>query len=245
MNDFAQTTETIKRFEASQLKVVRLQMRDSTSNAYVAELAECMTAGDKFPPITVVSDGSTNWLVDGAHRLDAAINSGQAILVKKIPGNRKKAVELACGANRTHGLRRTNADKRNAVTLALKELGCLSDREIAKLCGVSNKFVGDVRRQVCTEHTSNTKRVGADGKDYPAKPRRTPSPQDPAGFDPKSLEKEPSSKPPKSGTSFVSPKQREECESSLGRLIRNLEAVGIYNEFLSPLDQIAERIKQL
>jgi hypothetical protein len=43
-----------------------------------------------------------------------------------------------------------------------------SHRWIAEACGVSNRFVGEVRSEVCTVHTS---RIGQDGKTYPAPPK--------------------------------------------------------------------------
>ncbi len=68
-------------------------------------------------------------------------------------GSRKDALLYAASANASHGLRRTNADKRRAVLLVLGACSKWSDRRIAEVCGVGNKFVGDVRRQVCSEHT--------------------------------------------------------------------------------------------
>jgi len=79
------------------------------------------------------------------------------------PGSRKDAAWAACAANQTHGLRRTNADKRKAVTLALKLHPEMSDQAIADHCGVSRNMAFGVRRQ----HVNGLqveKRVGVDGK---------------------------------------------------------------------------------
>jgi len=46
-----------------------------------------------------------------------------------------------------HDLRRTNADKRKAVEVALRGFPKLSSREIAGLCGVSDPFIGQVRER--------------------------------------------------------------------------------------------------
>ena len=72
------------------------------------------------------------------------------------------------GANQSNGLRRTNADKRHAVELALKEFPKLSDRAIAEMCGVSQPFVSEFRPKVITVITSET-HTGKDGKEYPAR----------------------------------------------------------------------------
>lgn len=80
-------------------------------------------------------------------------------------GGRVDALKHALGANAIHGQRRTNADKRRCVELAVKEFASLSSRAIAELCGVSDPFVLQIR-QVLTVSTSIT---GSDGKKYPAK----------------------------------------------------------------------------
>jgi transposase-like protein len=56
----------------------------------------------------------------------------------------------AVGANAAHGLRRTNADKRRAVTMLLDddEWGQWSDSAIARQCGVSHTFVATVRAAI-------------------------------------------------------------------------------------------------
>lgn len=62
-------------------------------------------------------------------------------------GIRREAVLFACGANQTHGLTRTNADKRKAVeTLMLDaEWSQWSNREIARRVGVASSLADDIR----------------------------------------------------------------------------------------------------
>lgn len=62
-------------------------------------------------------------------------------------GTQRDAILFACGANATHGLRRTNDDKRKAVGVLLADAvwSKMSDREIARLCKVSNMLVAVVR----------------------------------------------------------------------------------------------------
>ncbi len=91
-------------------------------------------------------------------------------------GGRVDALKHALGANAVHGQRRTNADKRRCVELAIKEFASLSSRAIAELCGVSKTFVENIRpSEVATVATCRT---GADGKQYPAT-RRTSKPATP------------------------------------------------------------------
>ena len=62
-------------------------------------------------------------------------------------GDRRQAILFSVGANATHGLRRTNADKRRAVMRLLEddEWKNWSDREIGRRTGVSNRFVSNLR----------------------------------------------------------------------------------------------------
>jgi hypothetical protein len=58
------------------------------------------------------------------------------------------AVLFSISCNGAHGLPRTNADKRKAVTLLLAdaEWSPWSDRKIARRCQVSHEFVHQLRR---------------------------------------------------------------------------------------------------
>jgi hypothetical protein len=88
--------------------------------------------------------------------------------------------------------RSTNADKRRSVEVALSEFGNLSDREIGKICAVSNVFVSGLRNQLLTVNSSPVARLGADGKirKMPAKQAvdetvaTAPQPPIPAQFPP-------------------------------------------------------------
>ena len=77
----------------------------------VTDYAECMTEGDKFPPVIVFNDGSRFYLADGFHRVLAAARIGYTEIdaeVKK--GTREDALWYAGGAAKTHGLRATRED---------------------------------------------------------------------------------------------------------------------------------------
>jgi hypothetical protein len=57
------------------------------------------------------------------------------------------ALQQALAANQTHGLMRTNADKKRAVSLAFEAWPDWSDREIARLTGTSHTFVSNLRKE--------------------------------------------------------------------------------------------------
>jgi hypothetical protein len=81
-----------------------------------------MAAGAVFPPIVVFFDGAEYWLADGFHWIIAAEELGLAEIDTDVrEGTQRDAILYAVGANAAHGLKRTNRDKRNAVTILLKD----------------------------------------------------------------------------------------------------------------------------
>ena len=97
-----------------------IQTRSATDAETVEEYAETAQRGVKFPPVSVVRDKhGTLWLWDGIHRMEAARRIGKTrIRAEVTDGTYLDALRLALGANATHGLRRSNADKRHALEMA-------------------------------------------------------------------------------------------------------------------------------
>lgn len=133
---------------------MRAELNQDTVEEYAASFKETRQWGN-FPPVVVFYDGKDYWLADGFHRVQAWKQAGNALLDARIPadvhsGTRRDAILYAASANATHGLRRTNADKRRAVETLLRdeEWGKWSDREIARRCAVSDVFVGKVRKEL-------------------------------------------------------------------------------------------------
>ncbi len=125
-----------------------VQSRVSLDEAVIEEYAEAMRKGDRFPPIDVYFDGEDYYVADGFHRVRAAIKAGfDEINAKVHAGNVRDAILHSVGANASHGLRRTNLDKRNSVEKLLidVEWQLWSDRKIADKCAVSHPFVAKVR----------------------------------------------------------------------------------------------------
>jgi hypothetical protein len=133
------------------------QIRESLyDKATLEEYFNAVEAGAKFPPIHVVDDGNSLWLIDGFHRHAVAMRRGQRTIDAHIrEGTLEEAQWLACAANR--GLARTNADKRAAVLSALNHPRSrgLSDRALAAHCGVSDPFVGTIRRELSAQSLEN------------------------------------------------------------------------------------------
>lgn len=139
------------------IKTIRIdggtQSRVEINNEIVTEYADALKAGAEFPAVVVFNDGADSWLADGFHRFHAHNQAGKAsIAVDVRTGTARDAVLYSLGANGTHGLNRTNADKRKAVQtmLADSEWAKWSDNAIAKACQVTHPFVGTIRASLVT-----------------------------------------------------------------------------------------------
>jgi len=150
------------------------QSRVELNQETVAEYCEAYKAGANMPPVIVFYDGTDRWLADGFHRYFGAKAAGLTQIYENItPGTLRDAVLYSLRANATHGLKRSNADKRKAVETMLKdsEWTAWSDRRIAEVCGVGNQLVGDVRRAICVNHTDTpaNRKVVRNGTSYEQK----------------------------------------------------------------------------
>lgn len=139
------------------IKTIRIdggtQSRVEINNEIVTEYAQAIQSGAEFPAVVVFNDGVDNWLADGFHRFHAHNQAGKTSIAADVrSGTARDAVLYSLGANGTHGLNRTNADKRKAVTTMLMdaEWAKWSSNAIAKACGVSHTFVDSTRASLAT-----------------------------------------------------------------------------------------------
>ena len=146
------------------------QCRDALNEDAIEDYAERMDAGDEFPPVELFGSTEKCWIGDGWHRIKAALKSGRTTIEANLhSGGRTEAVRHAAGANKGHGVQRTNADKRKAVEVALKAFTKMSDRMLADICGVDHKTVSTARTRL--EATGESPQLEVtNGKD--GKPRR-------------------------------------------------------------------------
>lgn len=224
---------------ASKIKAENLHVRAGINHDYVAELTERMEAGDSFPAIDVFTDGEGQWLADGLHRLTAGIQANKKIGVTYRKGTKAEAIEFACNANAAHGLRRSPADKRASVCLALLTFPDRSSRSIAELCAVGQHLVAELKDGQ-SKPTPPTGQVRARAPEKPS--INIDSPKKVTGADGK---KYPARQTPKSGSATVTVKQRKALHASFGQMIRAMDALNIRAEFDVCLEQIAKRIKTL
>ena len=148
------------------------QTREKLNQESVDEYAEVLQSndGEGLPPIEVTFDGTDYWLWDGFHRFHAHNKAGIGTISANVTnGTQRDAQLLSAGANAEHGIKRTNADKRKAVTMLLAddEWSKKSDRWIAEQAKVSQPFVGSMRGKSTDNVISRTSRK-LDGRERPA-----------------------------------------------------------------------------
>ena len=177
------------------------QPRVAIDGFVVRQYAADMERGVEFPPIQVMFDGATYWLVDGFHRYHAHKNLAKLQIAADVAtGVQAEAQWQSLTANKTHGLRRTNEDKVKAVLKALKLRPGVTDHVIADHVGVTHVTVAKYRLSIENdrkdrEERSNpttasvgkdyqlvpgsgggancqARRIGKDGKKYPVNRRR-------------------------------------------------------------------------
>lgn len=134
----------------------KLQQRVKLNQSVIDDYAQAYADGQELPPIITWWDTEEEvfekiYLVDGFHRVEGAKIAGLTELphIQK-QGTFKEALLFSMSVNSTHGLRRTNADKRKAVLTLLddKEWKELSTRELAKIANVSHQLVHNIREEI-------------------------------------------------------------------------------------------------
>lgn len=126
------------------------QSRAELSQSTIGEYAESIRLAIELPPVVVFFDGAHFWLADGFHRFHAHREAGAMEIRAEVrTGTQRDAVLYSVGANASHGLRRSNEDKRKAVEtlLADPEWATWSNNAIAKACAVSDKTVAAYRAE--------------------------------------------------------------------------------------------------
>lgn len=174
------------------------QMRAKVDDDVVDTYADLWRNKHEFPPLDVFYDGTTYVLGDGFHRLYGAKQAKRSSVPCRVhKGGIREAVLFACSANSEHGLHRSRADKRLAVTTMLddEEWCKRSQAWIAEMCNVSRSFVmtvnadrkpsvldqGGAKHPAPSGGSDETRVTGRDGKSYPRKlPSQSDAPPTPA-----------------------------------------------------------------
>lgn len=150
------------------------QVRVRIDRKMVDQYTEDLQNGAQMPPLDVFREENSerNILADGFHRHRAAINAKWGDIGCIVhPGGTHEALMFALGTNAEHGFRRTNADKRHAVEMALKdpEMSQLRPAEIADICRVTKRTVNKIINEQLTED-ENDSQNGNGSQTEPAEP---------------------------------------------------------------------------
>ena len=125
------------------------QPRTNMDQEVVSEYADYLMDGVKMPSLTVFHDGTYYWLADGFHRYFAHKQAEYKEAECDVrQGSLRDAILFSVGANDSHGLRRSNEDKRKAVMTLLDDIewSDWADSEIARRCKVSAMTVGRIKK---------------------------------------------------------------------------------------------------
>ncbi|WP_265567319.1 transcriptional regulator [Streptomyces hygroscopicus] len=107
-------------------------------------------------------------VIDGTHRLLAALVRGQATIdVEFFEGSEEDAFLRAVEANVAHGLPLSQADRRAAASRIIASHPHMSDRAIARASGLGAKAVASIRRRLTDSMPQLNARVGRDGRVRP------------------------------------------------------------------------------
>lgn len=123
------------------------QSRTALSEDTIRDYKESIEDGITLPHLHVMFDGVDAWLVDGFHRWHAYRQAGvDDVSVHVESGTRRDAILASLRVNSDHGLPRSHADKRKAITTMLSdpEWQKWSISRIAEACRVSRSLVSSV-----------------------------------------------------------------------------------------------------
>lgn len=141
------------------------------SQEHAEDLAEAYRRDDEIPPIMVFRIGKLFKLAKGFHRIEGAKRAGKKELACQVEdGTDTDCALAALCSNQSHGLKRTNEDKRRCVEEMLKLVPDWSDRRIADEAGVGHPLVASLRpKPTDVESDSTSTRTDKKGNKRPAK----------------------------------------------------------------------------
>jgi len=106
--------------------------------------AAMMVDGSKFPPVEIITDGKSNFLWDGAHRVAAVKHLGKKYIeANVVNGTQRDAIYLSFSANKENAFPRQPGTAKGIVEKILKdkEWSKKSTREIANHVGITERYV--------------------------------------------------------------------------------------------------------
>lgn len=129
----------------------------------------CRLLADSGKPLpAIVVHGHTMRVIDGIHRMHAAVLRGEHTIEARIfEGSVDDAFVLGVRLNITHGLPLTRADRTVAAARIIQSHAGWSNRLIAAAAGLSAGTVAGIRRRSTTQNVQSIARTGKDGRIRP------------------------------------------------------------------------------
>lgn len=171
LEEVAPNSWRIRQLERSPTEIIPISsLRPSDSPRLSGENKEHVKvlAESEAPLPPIIVHRSTMRVIDGMHRLSAAVLRGwDEIEVRFFEGGEQDAFVFAVEANVTHGLPLSLNDRTAAATRIIGIRPQWSDRMIATLSGLSAKTVAAIRRRSSEESPQSNARVSRDGRVRP------------------------------------------------------------------------------
>lgn len=126
-------------------------VRDHIDDDTVERYADRYREKAPMPPVILFWDKDKKklYLADGSHRCAGLAQTGRKSIEAEVhDGTYEDALRYALIANSSHGLPRSNADKRKCIAVALKQWPTFSNVQIAKTCDVDDHTVASVRTEL-------------------------------------------------------------------------------------------------
>lgn len=156
----------IDKIDLKHSPVVRAEMNDDAVENY----ADAYRTKKNMPPCVLFETAQGALLVaDGRHRIAGMTKAGVKLTRFEVyKGTYEDCTKFALGCNTSHGVQRTNADKRIAVRLALQTFPKISNAQIAEIAAVGDDMVAGIRKELegIKSIPQAEKRTGRDGKNY-------------------------------------------------------------------------------
>lgn len=142
--------------------------------AHVRQLAQ---VAEQWPPLIVIQRKDQYFLTDGFHRYAAAPECGlQAVPVIVLEVAEDEDLRaLAFSLNAKHGRPLTMSDRQAEAVRQLKAHPEVSNREIARRCGLAQATIAKIRKELEADSQipAVETRTGRDGRNYTSTPKRS------------------------------------------------------------------------
>lgn len=153
-------SQPVTRIRIADLVLDGSPRREGEDWDHIRVLAEL---GDAVPPIMV--HRPTMRVIDGVHRVQAAMLNGQALIAARLVDcDANAAFVLAVRANVAHGLPLSQPDRLAAASRIISANPHWSDRAVAAATGLSDKTVSRVRGRTADPAARGEVRLGRDGR---------------------------------------------------------------------------------